>query len=333
MLDPRFYKPLGPVPLGELIDGLAVDVEPKFLDEVIEGVATLSDSRRNEISFLQSKKYIEGLETAKATACFVPENLASLAGAARIIPLVSNFPRTHFGRVTARLVSEKTLFTDGEMDSTDFVNPKIHPTVVIAATALIAPDVEIGPYSVIGPGVEIGAGSKIGSHVTIHFTVIGKNCFVKPHASIGSRGFGVDGDEKGVFDLPHIGRVIMGDRVSVGCHTSIDRGLIGDTVINDDVKIDNLVQIAHNVTLGVGTMLAGHVGLSGSCNVGAGVLMGGSAGLADHINVGDGARVAAYAGVMKDIPAGETWSGIPAMPIRDHMRTISATKKLIQKQK
>ncbi len=332
MIDECFYKALGPVPLGELIAGL--DIEPldtKYLDEVINGVAPLETSQAGQVSFLSAKKNRDRLSTAKATACFIPENIASLAGDECIIPLISKTPRSHFGRVTSRLVQEIRLFDEEDADKASFLNCRIHPTAIIASSVKLSENVEIGPYAVIGPGVTIRSGTRIGAHVTLECTHVGRDCFIKPHAAIGTRGFGVDGDEKGIFDLPHIGRVMIGDRVSVGCHTAIDRGLLGDTVISDDVKIDNLVQIAHNVRIGERSMLAGHVGLSGSCHIGQDVLMGGSAGLADHITVGDGARLAAYAGVMKDIPAGEVWSGIPAMPLRDHMRSIAATKKLTQK--
>lgn len=332
MIDPRFYKSHGPIALGDLIAGLDVEVlEGRFLDEKIEGVGSLETSQPGHITFLNAKRHRGGLQTAKASACFIPENIAGLVGEVNIIPVVSKFPRSHFGRVINRLISGKTLFDVGHMAVSDFPGPKIHPTAVIAATAKIAPDVEIGPFAVIGAGVEIGAGSKIGAHATIEFAVMGENCSIKAHASIGSRGFGIDGDENGIFDLPHTGRVIMGNGVSIGCHSAVDRGFIGDTVLGDNVKVDNICQVAHNVTIGNGTMLAGHAGVSGSCNLGEGVLMGGSACLADHIDVGDGARVAAAAGVMNNIPAGETWSGIPAMPLRDHMRIVAATRKMTKR--
>lgn len=332
MIDVRFYASSGPIALGELIDGLAVSVDPKYLDEMIESTAVLSSSVPGQISFLGSKKYKADLETAKATACFIEDENAALAGAAHIIPLISKTPKTHFGRVMNRLVQVKSLLDEGVLKQIP-EGSKIHPTAIIAESAKIGLNVEIAPYAVVGPGVVIGDDSRIGAHSAIDCAVIGQSCVIKSHAVIGGRGFGVDGDEAGLLDLPHIGRVIMGDRVSVGSHSCIDRGFIGDTVIGNDVKIDNLVQIAHNVTVGDGTMMAAHVGLSGSCHIGRGVLMGGSVGLADHIDVGDGAKIAARAGVMHNVPAGEMWSGIPAMPIRDHMRIISATKKLIQKKK
>lgn len=331
MIDERFYNLCPPTPLGELLSGLDVgELEPGVLDQLIVGVSDLATSTPGTISFLISKKHKASLESAKATACFTPEACASLVGERDIIPVISSAARTHFGRVVDRMVSQKSIFDSGNAPEIS-KDAKIHSTAVISPGAIIGTGAEIHPYVVIGPGVVIGAGTVVHSHASIECAVIGENCTIKANASVGTRGFGVDADENGIFDLPHVGRVMVGDRVSIGSQTAIDRGLLGDTIIGNDVKIDNLVQIAHNVSLGDGCMLAGHVGISGSCIVGKNVLMGGSVGLADHIEVGDGAKLAARAGVMHNVPAGEMWSGIPAMPVRDHMRMISATRKLIQK--
>ncbi|MBC6412542.1 MAG: UDP-3-O-(3-hydroxymyristoyl)glucosamine N-acyltransferase, partial [Hyphomonadaceae bacterium] len=134
-----------------------------------------------------------------------------------------------------------------------------------------------------------------------------------------------------LLTLPHIGRVIIGNDVFIGSQSCVDRGFLGDTIIEDQVKIDNLCQIAHNVFVGQGTILAGRVGISGSCHIGRNVRMGGSVGLADHLNIGDGAQIAASAGLMKDVPAGEVWGGTPAMPWREQMKIFAAQRKLIRK--
>ena len=333
MIDTRFYISRGPLTLADLIEGLAAELpDAKFADEEISSGGILSDSQPGQICFLDNKRHKDKALTAKATACFVTERLAEVIGAQHIIPIVTKTPRAHFARAVERLAVRKTM---GASEGVAKISKsaRVHSSAIIGAGAVIEDGVEISPYSIIGPGVHIGANTVIGSHVDIRCAVIGQNCKIKPSAVIGGAGFGVAGDEKGMIDIPHIGRVIIGDRVSVGSQSCIDRGQIGDTVLGDDVKVDNLVQIAHNCLIGDGTVIAGHVGISGSCIVGKGVQMGGNVGLADHIIVGDGASIAARAGVMHNIPAGEVWSGIPAMPIRDHMRLVSATRKLIQKPK
>lgn len=333
MLDARFYSANGPFSLAELIAELDVELpDAKFADEQIMSAATLSLSKPGQICFLDSKRHRNQVDTAMATACFVTDKLAEFIGAKHIIPLISNSPRAHFGRVLGKLVSQIEL-TDSTDDIKVAKSAKVHPTVILGKGALIDDEAVIAPYAIIGSGVHVGARTFIGAHTSIECSVIGSDCKIKSGAMIGGAGFGVASDERGVVDIPHIGRVIIGDRVSIGSQTCLDRGQLGDTVLGNDVKVDNLVQIAHNVSIGAGTVIAGHVGISGSCTVGKGVQMGGNVGLADHIIVGDGASIAARSGVMHDIPAGEVWSGIPAMPIRDHMRMVSATRKLSKRSK
>ncbi len=333
MIDTRFYNSHGPLSLADLIEGMAAELpDAKFSDEMISCGAILAKSQAGQICFLDNKRHKDQALTAKATACFVTERLAENVGARHIIPIVTKTPRAHFARAMKQLATPKSLCgSDGEAKVAK--SAQIHSSAVIGAGAVIEDAVEIAPYVIIGPGVHIGAGSVIGSHVDIRCAIIGKKCKIKPSSVIGGAGFGVAADENGMIDIPHLGRVIIGDRVSIGSQSCVDRGQIGDTVVESDVKIDNLVQIAHNCTIGEGTVIAGHTGISGSCNVGKGVQMGGNVGLADHLSVGDGASIAARAGVMHNIPAGEVWSGIPAMPIREHMRVVNATRKLVQKPK
>lgn len=333
-LDTRFYTYLGERSLGDLVSTLDVECpEPAFQDEVISSVGDLATAGPGRLSFLTSQKNKAALETSKATACLVTEACADIVGSAGIIPIVSKSPRAHFGRIIHQLARKKTIF-DGTLAAESIPSSaQIHPTAIIGEGAAIGKNVQIGAYSVILPGVEIGAGGRIGNNVSIECSEIGKNVVIQDGTRIGASGFGMAADENGMLDLPHIGRVIIGDNVSIGNNCTIDRGFLGDTTIGNAVKVDNMVHIAHNVSVGEGTMFAGHSAVAGSTKIGENVLVGGGVGIPDHITVGDKAILAARACPMNDVPAGEMWSGIPAMPIREHMRVIAATRKLVKKRK
>jgi UDP-3-O-[3-hydroxymyristoyl] glucosamine N-acyltransferase len=329
MLDPRFYKSNGPIPLLALIEGLDVDLDPHFYDVPLNVPNALLSSKEGDLVFFENKRLKEQIETAKATACLVTAALAPLVSEKRIIPIISKAPRAHFARMCQKLVG----FDADKKASMISDKAQIHSTAIIGDGVTIDKNVQIGPYAVIGNGVSIQENTIIGPHVSLSYCQIGRDCRVKASSVIGGAGFGIASDEKGLIDLPHLGRVIIGDRVSIGSQSCLDRGQLGDTVLSDDVKIDNLVQIAHNVTIGRGSMLAGHVGISGSCTIGNYAQIGGNVGLADHVIIGDKVKIAARSGVMHNIPDGEVWSGYPAMPIREHMRVVSATRKLAQRPK
>lgn len=329
MIDHKFYISHGPLFLRDILDGLDVTLPMDgLLDEEITSASALSMSVPGEISFLSSGKYKSDLETAKATACFVTDRLAPLVAERGIVPLISSHPRAHFARALGRLFSERGWESEAKTSpngNETYIAPsaRVHPTAIIGRNAHIGADCVIGPYVTLGPGVIIGAGSRLDPHVDIRCTHIGEACHIQSGAVIGGSGFGVTADGEGIIDIPHIGRVILGKRVRIGAGCCIDRGQLGDTVLGDDVKLDNLVMIGHNVTIGEGTMMAALVGIPGSCEIGKGAIFGGQAGIADHVKVGDGAKIAGHSGIMHDVPAGEAWSGYPGMPLRNHMRVVS----------
>lgn len=192
--------------------------------------------------------------------------------------------------------------------------------VVLGPGVQVGRGTRIGANTVIGPGVTIGRDCDIGPNVTIGFALIGDRVRILSGARIGEPGFGATAGPKGLIDIPQLGRVVIQDGVSIGANTTVDRGAFDDTMLGENTKIDNLVQIAHNVRVGRNCVMAAHTGVSGSVTIGDGAQFGGRAGVADHVTIGAGARVGAAAGVMKDIPAGETWGGMPARPIRHWLK-------------
>jgi UDP-3-O-[3-hydroxymyristoyl] glucosamine N-acyltransferase len=204
----------------------------------------------------------------------------------------------------------------------------VDPGAVIGRGAEIGARTIIGANVVIGPEVRIGRDGSVGASTTIMAALIGDRVIIHPGAHIGQDGFGFALGARGHLKVPQIGRVIIQDDVEIGAGVTIDRGANRDTVIGEGVKIDNLVQIGHNVLVGRHAVLVAQSGVSGSSAVGDFAALGGQAGIAGHLTIGAGAQVAAAAGVMTDVPAGERWAGAPAKPVREFFREVAAIKRL-----
>lgn len=330
MPDPRFFNALGPIRLSALIKQLGLDATDGIADIDIMRVAPLAQAGVGDISFLSDPRHGHELSASKASACFV-----RAADSAHVPPtcvaVITAHPQAAYAK-TAGL-----LFSEIEMDT---AAPAIHPTaeigkdvffghhVVIGAGARIGDRGRIGANTVIGPGVVIGPDAHIGAGVSIRHAVIGARVKILANAAIGEAGFGATADASGLIDIPQLGRVVLGDDVTLGACSTIDRGAWNDTVVEDQVKMDNLVQIAHNCHIGRGTVMAAYTGISGSVTIGQYVQLGGRAGVADHITIGDRARIGAAAGVIADVPAGETWAGYPAKPIRQWLRESASIARL-----
>jgi UDP-3-O-[3-hydroxymyristoyl] glucosamine N-acyltransferase len=322
MPDPRFFESTGPAPLGELAELAGARLSrPEMAGMPIEVAGPLTRVDGAGVSFFADRRYRDELRQTRAGACFLREAEAAHAPAGCVV-MFTDEPHAAYAKVAERLHPARRWTPDAAIHPTAELEPDVGlaPGVVIGPGAQIGRGTVLGPYAVIGPGVAIGRDCTIGAQVSISFALIGDRVRVMAGALIGEPGFGVTTSDGKTLDVPQLGRVIIQDGVSVGAGSCIDRGAWDDTVIGEQTKIDNLVQIAHNVRLGRNCLLAAQTGISGSCEVGDGVAFGGRAGIADHIRVGDGARIAAAAGVMKDVPAGEMWVGSPARPIRRFMR-------------
>jgi UDP-3-O-[3-hydroxymyristoyl] glucosamine N-acyltransferase len=323
--DPRFFERLGPVSIRELCEATGASCDPRFADREIGAAAVLGRSDADGVSFLSDRRLVEAARATGAGAAFVAERDAAMLPE-RCVRLISPAPQAAWAGAAARLHRPRQL---------DPGAPPIHPQAeledgvlvghgaVIGAGAQIGAGTQIGPHAVIGPGVAIGRGCEVGAGASVSFALIGDGVKIAACAVIGEAGFGLAVGPRGLVDVPQLGRVIIQDNVSIGAHTCVDRGAFDDTQVGENTKIDNLVQIAHNVVVGRNCAIAGHCGLSGSAVVGDGVQMGGRVGLADHVVVGAAARLAAAAGVMHDVPAGESWSGIPAKPVLQFFREVA----------
>ncbi len=320
MPDPRFYEATGPLGVAEIARLTGAQLA-RSSDLSISEAAPLARAGRGAVAFLSDRRYVDDLAATRAGACFLAPAFADQAPEGCAV-LVTPLPQAAWSAAAAALHRPRGFGAGPAIDP----SAELEDGVVVSPGAVIGPGAKvgrgtvIGPNASIGPGVAIGRDCRIGPNVSIAFSLIGDRVQVLAGAVIGEAGFGATAGAQGVIDIPQLGRVILQDSVTVGAGTCIDRGAWDDTVIGENTKIDNLVQIAHNVTIGRNCVLAAHTGVSGSTVVGDGVQMGGRAGIADHVNIGDGARVAAAAGVMKDIPAGETWGGSPARPVKQWMR-------------
>ena len=321
MPDPRFFEDLGPITLGELVSLTGAEFESGETDtRLVLRVAVLAHADPDSVTFLSDKRHADQLAASQAMACFVRRDCADMVpdGCAA---LICGNPQAAYAIAAQRL--HRPRFGGSvaiAKDATLEADVILGPGVVVGPGAQIGRGARIGANTVLGPGVTIGRDCDIAANVTIGFALVGDRVKILAGAVIGEPGFGATAGPKGLIDIPQLGRVIIQDGVSIGANTTIDRGAYDDTVIGENTKIDNLVQIAHNVRVGRNCVMAAHTGISGSVSIGDGSQFGGRAGVADHVTIGAGARVGAAAGVMKDIPAGETWGGMPARPIRSWLK-------------
>jgi UDP-3-O-[3-hydroxymyristoyl] glucosamine N-acyltransferase len=335
MADPRFFAAAGPFRLGDLAArvGASLQGDP---ERVVRDVAPLDQAGPDDLSFLDNRKYVESFAASRAGAAIVQPALANRAPEGMAL-LLCGQPYKAYAQA-ARLFYPEPRARPGAPASA-----VIHPTArlgedcAIGANVVIEERVEIGrrcrvgPNTVIAAGVVIGDDVEIGANVTLSHCYIGSRVKIYPGVRIGQDGFGFAPDPAGHVKVPQLGRVIVEDDVEIGANTTIDRGAGPDTVIGAGTMIDNLVQIGHNVTIGRGCVLVAQVGISGSTRLGDFVMLGGQVGLAGHLSIGSGARVAAKSGVMRDIPAGATFCGSPAVPINEFFRQVAALQRLAKK--
>jgi UDP-3-O-[3-hydroxymyristoyl] glucosamine N-acyltransferase len=337
MADPRFFDRAGPFTLEALakLSG-ALLLQPECGDLLFRDVRPLETAGPEDVSFLENRKYLDVFICSRAGAAFVDGQVAERAPPGMAL-LVSPEPYRAYALAAqafypARLVTPRRA-ASAAIDPSASVpeDCDVGPNAVIEQRARLGRRCRIGANTVIAAGVEIGDDCRIGPNVTLSHCVIGSRVVLHPGVRIGQEGFGFAPDPAGPIKVPQLGLVLIGDDVDIGANTTIDRGSGPDTVIGPGSMIDNLVQIGHNVVLGRGCILAGQVGISGSTKLDDFVMVGGQGGIAGHLHVGSGARIAAKSGIMRDIPAGETVCGSPAVPLTEFMRQTAVLQRLARK--
>lgn len=334
MADPRFFTNTGPHTLADiaavcqatLVDGGKGGVSVKDL-------AALHLAEAGDLTFLENKKYRDQAAGTKAAACFVKEAEAAFLPKG-CVALISKYPYWSYA-LAAHIFypQDKQPEQFGTMSGDIHPSAKIHPTAVVGANVMIGANCVIDATATVAQGCVLGDNCHIMAGASVSHAILGNNVKIFPGARIGQPGFGyaIDMKEGNHLYLPQMGRVILEDNVEIGANTTVDRGAGPDTKIGFGTKIDNLCQIAHNVEIGRGCFLAGHVGISGSTKVGNGVMMGGQAGLAGHLTIGDRAVILAKTGLMRDVEAGESIMGAPGLPAREFMKREAWLRKAVGK--
>lgn len=331
--DPRFFPACGPIALSAIAAAAGVAFEGDG-DRLFDDVAPLTEAGPREVAFLEGRRMLAALRETRAGVVLVA------AAAAKDVPagcvaLVTETPQLAYARVAA-LFHPRPAPVAG-----------IHPTAVVAPDARIGAGVEIGPHAVVGAGAEIGdgciigpqatvgagcvlgAGSVLRAHAAMEYCIAGAGVVLHQGARVGNEGYGFVTTRMGEHvTVPQLGRVILGDGVEIGANSCVDRGAGGDTVLGPGTRLDNLVQIGHNVKTGRGCVIVAQVGIAGSAELGDYVVVAAQAGLVGHITVGDKARIGAQSGVMNDVPAATDVVGSPAWPARETLKAFARLRQL-----
>jgi UDP-3-O-[3-hydroxymyristoyl] glucosamine N-acyltransferase len=340
MAEPVFFAPSRAYTAGEIASLTGAKLaNDKLSDTEIRGVAPVQDGGDGMLVFVDGKRHGALPKGLRAAALICNQEIAGHAPPDMAV-LISGRPVYAFAAATRVLYPSAA--RPGPVMGGTGVSPAAHvaadalvePGAIVEAGAVVGTGAEIGagtvvaPGAVIGPNCRIGRNSYIGPGTSVFSALVGDRVFIHGGVRIGQDGFGYVPGPTGPEKIPQLGRVIIQDNVEIGANTPIDRGAMSDTVIGESTKIDNLVQIAHNVRIGRGCIVAGQCGIAGSVTLGDFVMLGGRVGVSDHVTLGTGAQLAASSGVMDNVPAGGIWAGTPAVPIREFFRQIAGLRRM-----
>lgn len=341
MSDPVFFPPFAPVTLGTIGQWAEAELLRGEADAEIASVGPLEDAPDGALVFFDNTAYLKQLGETKAAACIVspkhkdkvPETVAVLLSAdpyrAWAKVLANLYPDAMFPKPAGFAGISERAVVDPDAKLEDGVS--VQAGAVIGAGAEIGSGTAILANAVIGEGVRIGRDCVIGANSMVQHALIGNRVYLHPGVCIGQDGFGYAMGPGGHLKVPQVGRVVIQDNVEIGANTTVDRGANRDTVIGEGTKIDNQVQIGHNVVIGRHCVLVSQVGLSGSCTLEDFVAIGGQTGVRGHVRIGMGAQIAAVSVVGEDIPVGGRYGGTPAKPVKQWFREMAALRKLAER--
>jgi UDP-3-O-[3-hydroxymyristoyl] glucosamine N-acyltransferase len=339
MEHPGFYHRAGPFPLERIVaESGATLTDPGRAKAEVRDLKPLNAAGPDDVAFIDNPRYLGDLDATKALACFVNEKFASRVPQGTAA-LIAAEPYRAYAQALALFYPDAAHPKSGWV--AEGQGATIHPTakledgVVVEVGAIIGPEAQIGAGTriaagaVIGYRCAIGRNGYVGPCAVITHALIGNNVIIHSGASIGQDGFGFAMGRAGHLKVNQIGRVIIQDWVEIGANSCIDRGALRDTVIGEGTKIDNLVQIGHNVVIGRHCVLVAQVGIAGSTVLEDFVVMAGQSGTVGHITIGAGAQVGGNSGVAESIPRGARWGGTPARPLRQWAKEIALLKWMV----
>jgi len=332
--DPRFFPARGPLSLAAIAEaaGASLGVDDGRL---LAGVAPLTLAGAQDIAFCEGRRHVAALRETRAGAVLVAAD-AEAAVPAGCVALVVDAPQLAYARVAA-LFHPRPAPVPGinptaaiAADATIGAGCEIGPFVVVGAGAEIGPGCILHAHAVVGPGCVLGAGSILRAHASLLHCIAGTGVVLHEGARVGNEGFGFVTTKAGQHvTVPQVGRVLLGDGVEIGANACVDRGAGGDTVLGPGTRLDNLVQVGHNVKTGLGCVIVAQVGIAGSSELGDFVVIAAQAGITGHITLGDGARVGAQAGVMNHVPPGIDVVGSPAWPARETLKAFAWLRRQV----